>query len=37
VIRFYFNLAPNPMKIALMLEELGFRADLKPSRALIPP
>jgi GSH-dependent disulfide-bond oxidoreductase len=23
VIRFYFNLAPNPMKIALMLEELG--------------
>jgi GSH-dependent disulfide-bond oxidoreductase len=23
VIRFYFNLAPNPMKIALLLEELG--------------
>ena len=23
MIRFYFNLAPNPMKIALMLEELG--------------
>jgi GST-like protein len=24
VIRFYFNLVPNPMKIALMLEELGL-------------
>ena len=24
MIRFYFNLAPNPMKIALMLEELGL-------------
>ena len=24
MIRFYFNLAPNPAKVALMLEELGL-------------
>jgi GSH-dependent disulfide-bond oxidoreductase len=30
VIRFYFNLAPNPMKIALMLEELGQPYEAVP-------
>jgi hypothetical protein len=27
LIRFYFNLAPNPAKVSLMLEELGLRID----------
>jgi len=30
LIRFYFNLAPNPMKIALMLEELGLPYEAIP-------
>ena len=30
MIRFYFNLAPNPMKIALMLEELGAPYEAIP-------
>ena len=30
MIRFYFNLAPNPMKIALMLEELGLPYEAIP-------
>ena len=30
MIRFYFNLAPNPMKIALMLEELGQPYEAVP-------
>ena len=30
MIRFYFNLAPNPMKIALMLEELGVPYEAMP-------
>ena len=30
MIRFYFNLAPNPMKIALMLEELGEPYEAMP-------
>src|SRR5690606_12355830 len=27
MIRFYFNLGPNPMKVALCLEELGLPYD----------
>jgi GST-like protein len=30
LIRFYFNLAPNPMKVALMLEELGLPYEAVP-------
>jgi GSH-dependent disulfide-bond oxidoreductase len=30
MIRFYFNLAPNPLKIALMLEELGLPYEAIP-------
>ena len=30
MIRFYFNLAPNPVKVALMLEELGLRYEAVP-------
>jgi GST-like protein len=30
VIRFYFNLAPNPAKVALMLEELGLHYETVP-------
>jgi GSH-dependent disulfide-bond oxidoreductase len=30
VIRFYFNLAPNPAKVALMLEELGLPYETIP-------
>jgi GSH-dependent disulfide-bond oxidoreductase len=30
VIRFYFNLAPNPAKVALMLEELGLPYETVP-------
>jgi GSH-dependent disulfide-bond oxidoreductase len=30
VIRFYFNLAPNPAKVALMLEELGLPYEAVP-------
>ncbi len=30
MIRFYFNLAPNPMKVALMLEELGLPYEAVP-------
>jgi GSH-dependent disulfide-bond oxidoreductase len=30
MIRFYFNLAPNPVKIALMLEELGLPYEAIP-------
>jgi GSH-dependent disulfide-bond oxidoreductase len=30
VIRFYFNLAPNPMKVALFLEESGLPYELVP-------
>jgi GSH-dependent disulfide-bond oxidoreductase len=30
LIRFYFNLAPNPMKIALILEELGLPYEAIP-------
>ena len=30
MIRFYFNLAPNPVKVALMLEELGLPYEAIP-------
>ena len=30
MITFYYNLAPNPMKVALCLEELGIPYELKP-------
>ncbi len=30
MIKFYFNLAPNPMKVALMLEELGAEYEPMP-------
>src|SRR4051794_19137049 len=30
MITFYYNLAPNPMKVALCLEEMGLRYELKP-------
>ncbi len=30
MIRFYFNLAPNPVKVALMLEELGLPYEAFP-------
>ena len=30
MIKFYFNLAPNPMKVALLLEELGLPYDPIP-------
>jgi hypothetical protein len=30
LITFYYNLAPNPMKVALCLEEMGLRYELKP-------
>jgi GSH-dependent disulfide-bond oxidoreductase len=30
VIKFYFNLAPNPMKVALLLEELGVAYEPIP-------
>jgi GST-like protein len=30
MIRFYFNLAPNPLKVALMLEELGLPYEAFP-------
>jgi GST-like protein len=30
VIKFYFNLAPNPMKVALLLEELGLAYEPIP-------
>jgi GSH-dependent disulfide-bond oxidoreductase len=30
VITFYYNLAPNPMKVALCLEEMGLAYELKP-------
>ena len=30
MIRFYFNLAPNPVKVALMLEELGLPFEAVP-------
>ena len=30
MIRFYYNLAPNPMKVALCLEEMGLKYELAP-------
>ena len=30
MITFYYNLAPNPMKVALFLEETGLPSELKP-------
>ena len=30
MIRFYFNLSPNPMKVALLLEELGMPYEPVP-------
>ena len=30
MITFYYSLAPNPMKVALCLEEMGLRYELKP-------
>ena len=30
MITFYYNLAPNPMKVALCLEEMAFPYELKP-------
>jgi GST-like protein len=30
MITFYYNLAPNPMKVALCLEEMGLLYELKP-------
>jgi GST-like protein len=30
MITFYYNLAPNPMKVALCLEEMGLAYELKP-------
>jgi GST-like protein len=30
MITFYYNLAPNPMKVALCLEEMGLPYELKP-------
>ena len=39
MIRFWYNLAPNPMKVALMLEELGVEYEAIPvgvSTALSP-
>ena len=30
MIRFWYNLAPNPMKVALMLEELGVEYEAIP-------
>ena len=30
LITFYYNLAPNPMKVALFLEETGLAYELKP-------
>ena len=30
MIRFYYNTAPNPMKVALLLEELGLPYEPVP-------
>src|ERR671917_494081 len=30
LITFYYNLAPNPMKVALCLEEMSLQYELKP-------
>ena len=30
MIQFYFNAAPNPMKVALLLEELGIAYEARP-------
>ena len=30
MIRFYYNAAPNPMKVALLLEELGLPYEPVP-------
>jgi GST-like protein len=30
LITFYYNLAPNPMKVALCLEEMSLPYELKP-------
>ena len=30
MIQFYYNLAPNPMKVALCLEEMGLPYELHP-------
>ena len=30
MITFYYSLAPNPMKVAVCLEEMGLRYELKP-------
>ena len=30
MIKFYYNLAPNPMKVALCLEEMGLKYELAP-------
>ena len=30
MIKFYYNLAPNPMKVALCLEEMGLKYELSP-------
>jgi GST-like protein len=30
MIKFYYNLAPNPMKVALCLEEMGLKYELVP-------
>jgi GST-like protein len=30
MIKFYYNLAPNPTKVALCLEEMGLKYELVP-------
>ena len=30
MIKFYYNMAPNPMKVALALEEMGLPYELCP-------
>ena len=30
MLKFYYNLAPNPTKVALCLEEMGVRYELVP-------
>jgi GST-like protein len=36
MLKFWYNLAPNPMKVALMLEELGVPYEPIPPRRRAP-